>query len=101
METLLKPYRWAIRWRAVADFGQSQTGVPIMYIQRSNYWPGIDLFPREFSRALSRLFDADGTDLTDVATSEWAPRVDVREDDGRFVISADIPGVDPKEIEIQ
>jgi HSP20 family protein len=33
-------------------------------------------------------------------TSQWAPRVDIREEDKRFVILADVPGVDPKEIEI-
>ncbi len=71
-----------------------------MYIQRSSYWPRADRFPREFSRAFSRLFDVEDGDQSDVVTSEWAPRVDVREEDKRFVIEADIPGVDPKAIEI-
>ena len=31
----------------------------------------------------------------------WTPRVDVREQDDRFVILADIPGVDPQSIELQ
>ena len=31
---------------------------------------------------------------------EWTPRVDIREEQQRFVILADIPGVDPKDIEI-
>lgn len=39
-------------------------------------------------------------DHSNVATSQWAPRVDIREDADRFVILADIPGVDPKDIEI-
>ena len=30
----------------------------------------------------------------------WTPRVDVREEDARYVIFADIPGVDSKDIEI-
>ena len=71
-----------------------------MYIQRSAYWPVAGHFPREFSRAFGRLFDTDGGDQSDVVTSEWAPRVDIREEDKRFVIEADIPGVDPKAIEI-
>ncbi|HKZ12088.1 MAG TPA: Hsp20/alpha crystallin family protein [Rhodanobacteraceae bacterium] len=71
-----------------------------MYIQRSSYWPRADRFPREFGRAFSRLFDVEDGDQSDVVTSEWAPRVDVREEDKRFVIEADIPGVDPKAIEI-
>jgi HSP20 family protein len=71
-----------------------------MYIQRSAYWPRADRFPRDLNRALSRLFDVEEGDQSDVVTSEWAPRVDIREEDKRFVIEADIPGVDPKAIEI-
>lgn len=37
---------------------------------------------------------------TTVATSAWVPAVDIKEDEQRFVIHADIPGVDPQEIEI-
>ncbi|HTA64872.1 MAG TPA: Hsp20/alpha crystallin family protein [Xanthomonadaceae bacterium] len=33
--------------------------------------------------------------------AQWTPRVDIREEAERFVILADIPGVDPKDIEIQ
>ncbi len=32
--------------------------------------------------------------------SDWAPAVDIREEDSRYVIHADVPGVDPKDIEI-
>jgi HSP20 family protein len=45
-------------------------------------------------------FLAGGSDQSDVVTSQWAPRVDVKEEEKRFVIQADIPGVDPKDIEI-
>jgi HSP20 family protein len=71
-----------------------------MYIQRSGFWPGAERFPRELSQAFGRLFDVQDGDQSDVVTSEWAPRVDIREEDKRFVIEADIPGVDPKAIEI-
>ncbi|MGH8183084.1 MAG: Hsp20/alpha crystallin family protein [Rhodanobacteraceae bacterium] len=71
-----------------------------MYIQRSAYWPAAGQFPREFSRVFGRLFDVADNDQSDGVTSEWAPRVDIREEDKRFVIAADIPGVDPKAIEI-
>ena len=39
-------------------------------------------------------------DNTDVAVSHWRPAVDIKEEDNRFLIKADIPGVDPKDIEI-
>lgn len=71
-----------------------------MAIQHSGYWPVSDHFPGEISRAFSRLFDLDTGDQSNVVTSEWAPRVDIHEEDKRFVIEADIPGVDPKDIEI-
>jgi len=34
------------------------------------------------------------------AISAWAPRVDVKEEAERFLIRADVPGVDPKDIEV-
>lgn len=40
-------------------------------------------------------------DASSVVTSQWIPRVDIREEADRFVIFADLPGVDPKDIEIQ
>jgi HSP20 family protein len=35
-----------------------------------------------------------------IATAEWAPAVDIKEDSDKFVIHADIPGVKPENIEI-
>ena len=31
---------------------------------------------------------------------EWVPAVDIREEDSRFVLRADLPGVEPKDIEV-
>jgi HSP20 family protein len=47
----------------------------------------------------SRLARA-GSDVSNVVTSEWVPAVDVKEEPNRFLILADIPGVDPKDLEI-
>ena len=35
-----------------------------------------------------------------VATAEWAPSVDIKEEVDKFVIHADIPGVKPEDIEV-
>jgi len=35
-----------------------------------------------------------------VSSSDWVPAVDIKEEDNRYVIHADVPGVDPKDIEI-
>ena len=39
-------------------------------------------------------------DTNNVATSDWSPAVDIKEEDKQYLINADIPGVDPKNIEI-
>ena len=57
-------------------------------------------FPAEFQQVVDRFFNAGNGSQSDVVTSQWAPRVDVREEAQRFVILADIPGVDPADIEI-
>jgi HSP20 family protein len=41
-----------------------------------------------------------GADRSSVATSAWTPAVDIREEAERYLISADVPGVDPKDIDI-
>ena len=50
---------------------------------------------RAFGHAL-----ADNDDESNVVTSRWVPAVDVKEEPERFLIAADIPGVDPSDIEI-
>lgn len=50
-----------------------------------------------FDRLLGNPAEAD---QSNVVTSQWAPRVDIKEEDKRFVIYADVPGVDPGEIEV-
>lgn len=53
-----------------------------------------------FRQAFERLLGAEENDQSNVVTSAWAPLVDIREEDKRFVIFADIPGVDPAGIEV-
>jgi len=70
------------------------------HLNRYHQWGGYPV-TREFRQMLDRFFDTEeGSDQSNVVTSEWAPRVDICEEDKRFVIEADIPGVDPKDIEI-
>lgn len=65
-----------------------------MYIQQSEYWPVASVFPQGVAHAFGRLFD-------DTApTGGWTPAVDIREEAARYVITADVPGVDPKSIAI-
>lgn len=42
-----------------------------------------------------------GDEGASVTASDWTPAVDIKEESDRFVIHADIPGVDPKDIEVR
>ncbi len=53
---------------------------------------------------INRLFDARvpsyGDDRDQLATSDWVPAVDIREEGDRYLIHADVPGVNPEDIEV-
>ncbi len=52
---------------------------------------------------MNRLFDRNLGTLdgdASLAATDWVPAVDIKEEPGRFIIHADVPGVDPKEIEV-
>lgn len=61
---------------------------------------------RRFQDDVNKLFGEYPTgsggegDRSSIATSSWAPAVDIKEEDNRFVLKADIPGVEPKDIEV-
>ena len=48
----------------------------------------------------SRLSPFDNEDASSVATSSWTPAVDIEEQTDKFVITADVPGVSPDDIEV-
>lgn len=52
-----------------------------------------------------RLFDGGiqqgGNEDSNVVTSQWTPHVDIKEEADRFILLADIPGVEPSDIEVQ
>ena len=54
----------------------------------------------EIKQVFDRFFGDTDTDSSSVVTSQWVPRVDIKEEPERFVIFADLPGVDPNQIEV-
>ncbi len=72
-----------------------------MTITRYYPWAQNRRFQEEIKQVFDRFAGEDNTDQSNVVTSQWTPRVDIKEEDKRFVILADIPGVDPNAIEIQ
>ena len=71
-----------------------------MTITRYSHWNQPHRFQDELKQVFDRFFGEDETDQSNVVTSQWTPRVDIKEEDKRFVILADIPGVDPNDIEV-
>jgi HSP20 family protein len=57
-------------------------------------------FQDEVRNVFDRFFNGEASEPSNAVASQWTPRVDIREEDTRFAIVADIPGVDPKDIEI-
>ena len=53
----------------------------------------------QLQRELERAHDT-GSGEGSIATAEWAPAVDIKEDKDKFVIYADIPGVKGEDIDI-
>ncbi|HEX6930276.1 MAG TPA: Hsp20/alpha crystallin family protein [Gammaproteobacteria bacterium] len=50
---------------------------------------------------INRLFDnLGGTDEEGTPATDWMPAVDVTEEENRYVLHADVPGVDPENIEV-
>ncbi len=68
-----------------------------MSIVKYNPWSLLDQIQRELNNPMAA-FDRDEND--NVATANWAPAVDIKEDEKSFTMLADIPGVDPKDIEV-
>ena len=70
-----------------------------MYLAHYEPWRMLD----QFRRDIDKVFGYSGEPATGdsaIATSAWVPAVDIKEEPQQFVIEADIPGIDPKEIEI-
>lgn len=58
--------------------------------------------PLSLMRDFDRFFDTRqfGSVLDDAEGADWLPRVDVSDGDDMVVVKAEIPGVDPKDIDI-
>jgi HSP20 family protein len=68
-----------------------------MNLTRFEPWGIVDLLHRDLDRLAVRrspLGDADG------AVTDWVPAVDIIEENDRFVLRADVPGVEPSDIEV-
>jgi len=67
-----------------------------MALTRYEPWTVVSQLQNEINRVFGNAVDPESSS----ATAEWVPAVDVREYADRFELLADIPGVDPKQVEI-
>ena len=68
-----------------------------MNLRRFEPWGLVDMLHRDLDRLAARQIAAgDG----DAVVTDWLPAVDVIEEKDRFVLRADLPGVDPADIEV-
>ena len=68
-----------------------------MNLTRFEPWGIVDLLHRDLDRMVGRrlnLHDNDG------AVTDWVPAVDIVEENDRFVLRADVPGVEPTDIDV-
>jgi HSP20 family protein len=71
-----------------------------MTLSRSTLWGTTTPLPSDLRHVLDRFFVRDESNTSSVTPSQWAPRVDIKEEEQRFVIFVDVPGVDPASIEV-
>jgi HSP20 family protein len=68
-----------------------------MNLTRYEPWSIVDMLHRDLDRLAARRSPASGGDA---AVTDWVPAVDIIEEKERFVLRADVPGVDPADIEV-
>lgn len=68
-----------------------------MNLVRLDPWSIIDQMQRELGRMPSRTY---AQSSEEGAVSDWVPAVDIVEQKDRFVVRADLPGVDPALIDV-
>ena len=70
-----------------------------MSLMRYEPWSLISQFQNEMARSFDPRLTKTAED-NNVVTSDWTPAVDIKEENDRFLIAADIPGVDAKDIDV-
>ena len=70
-----------------------------MNIMRYDPWRSMEDWRQEIDRVFHPLLHRED-DTSRVVGSEWMPAVDIKDEENRYVIRADIPGVKPEDIEV-
>ena len=71
-----------------------------MTIVRYEPWGLVNRFHHDIHRSFGRFFHDSEPGTPANSKTAWLPSVDVREEENRFVVQVDLPGVESKDIEI-
>jgi HSP20 family protein len=71
-----------------------------MNINRFEPWSLFDALQRDFDRMSGRRIGYAGADDNGHSVADWVPAVDIVEEKDRFVLRADVPGVNPDDIDV-
>lgn len=71
-----------------------------MSLVRYEPWSLLNQLHGDIDRVFDKRLGRYGEDNGQLATSDWVPAVDIKEEENRYLIHADVPGVDPKDIEV-
>ena len=69
-----------------------------MTLLRYEPWPLMGRLHRDLDRLFG--YVQNGTDESQQSVVDWVPSVDIREENQQFVLHADLPGVEPKDIDV-
>ena len=71
-----------------------------MNITRFEPWSLFDALQRDFDRMSGRRVGYGGNDDNGHSVADWVPAVDIVEEQDRFLLRADVPGVKPEDIDV-
>jgi HSP20 family protein len=61
-------------------------------------WTGMTALKKEMDRLFDRFWEADSPDWPSFGA--WTPKLDVTDTKDALMVKAEVPGIDPKEIEV-
>lgn len=71
-----------------------------MNISRRDPFSLLDMLHRDFDQIASRRYDVNAAEDREYNIADWVPAVDIIEETDRFVLRADLPGVNPEDIDV-
>ena len=71
-----------------------------MNITRFEPWTLFNALQRDLDQMTGRRLPAGGAEDNGHSVADWVPAVDVVEENDRFVLRADVPGVNPENIDV-